>query len=211
MSCHDCKFFLRLATKWLILGQKTFLGPKRATLGNQGHQTAYPAAKWPPIRKPKVSRVTSGYGGLMIQSEGGLGVDFPYILKILPFIQCILCKNDSYSDHEWKTTKNTACPTAHRRSDSSNVLVLSPELKGRGVVFFCYGLLWFSSLIVLIARVDTPFMCLRLAVLRIGYAATRTLLPGPSQVNPFRINTLRDSCRCSRKLSLVWGRFSKWF
>ena len=48
-------------------GQKTaFLDPKRATLGNRGHETARQAAKQPPTRKLKVSRVTSGYGGLMI-------------------------------------------------------------------------------------------------------------------------------------------------
>ena len=145
--------FGRLADRFLAsgldfgrFGPKTaFLDPKRATLGNRGHETGRQAAKRPPTGKPKVSRVTSGYGGLMIQSEGGLGVDFPYILKILPFIQCILCKNDSYSDHEWKTTKNTACPTAHRRSDSSNVLVLSPELKGSSVALFVMG--YFDSLV----------------------------------------------------------------
>ncbi len=48
-------------------GPKTaFLDPKRATLGNRGHKTARQAAKQPPTRKLKVSRVTSGYGGLMI-------------------------------------------------------------------------------------------------------------------------------------------------
>ena len=48
-------------------GPKTaFLDPKRATLGNRGHETARQAAKRPPTGKLKVSRVTSGYGGLMI-------------------------------------------------------------------------------------------------------------------------------------------------
>ena len=42
------------------------LGPKRATLGHRGRETARRAAKRPPTGKPKVSRVTSGYGGLMI-------------------------------------------------------------------------------------------------------------------------------------------------
>merc|ERR550539_171707 len=42
------------------------LGPKRATLGNRGRKTARRAAKRPPTGKPKVSRATSGYGGLMI-------------------------------------------------------------------------------------------------------------------------------------------------
>ena len=42
------------------------LGPKRATLGNRGRKTARRAAKRPPTGKPKLSRVTSGYGGLMI-------------------------------------------------------------------------------------------------------------------------------------------------
>ena len=49
-------------------GPKTaLLGPKRATLGNRCRKTARRAAKRPPTGKPKVSRVTSGYGGLMIQ------------------------------------------------------------------------------------------------------------------------------------------------
>ena len=52
----------------LCMPKKTaFLGPNRATFGNRGHDTACQAAKRPPIGKPKVSRVTSGYGGLMIQ------------------------------------------------------------------------------------------------------------------------------------------------
>ena len=48
-------------------GPKTaFLDPKRATLGNRGHETGRQPAKRPPTGKLKVSRVTSGYGGLMI-------------------------------------------------------------------------------------------------------------------------------------------------
>ena len=48
-------------------GPKTaFLDPKRTTLGNRGHETASQAAKRPPTGKLKVSRVTSGYRGLMI-------------------------------------------------------------------------------------------------------------------------------------------------
>ena len=51
----------------LISGQKTsFFDPKRAILGNWGQKTARRAAKRPHTRIPKVSRVTSGYGGLMI-------------------------------------------------------------------------------------------------------------------------------------------------
>ena len=42
------------------------LGPKRGTLGNRGRKTARRAAERPPTGKPKLSRVTSGYGGLMI-------------------------------------------------------------------------------------------------------------------------------------------------
>ena len=53
--------------KKMVSGQKTaFLDPKRATLGNRGHETARRVAKRPPTRKPKVSRVTSGYGGVVI-------------------------------------------------------------------------------------------------------------------------------------------------
>ena len=59
-------FFEAVHQKW-ISGQKTaFLGPKRATLGNRGRETARRAAKRPSTGKPKVSRVTSGYGGHVI-------------------------------------------------------------------------------------------------------------------------------------------------
>ena len=44
----------------------TFLGPKRATLGNLGHETACQVTNRPLTRKPKLSRVTSGYGGRMV-------------------------------------------------------------------------------------------------------------------------------------------------
>ena len=48
-------------------GPKTaLLGPKRPTLDNRGHETARRAAKRPPTGKPKLSRVTSGCGGVMI-------------------------------------------------------------------------------------------------------------------------------------------------
>ena len=48
-------------------GQKTaFLTPKKATLGNRGHKTARRATKRPSTGKPKVSRVTSGCGEVMI-------------------------------------------------------------------------------------------------------------------------------------------------
>ena len=53
--------------KKMISGQNTaFLGPKRATLGNRCRKTTRRTAKRPPTGKPKLSRVTSGYGGLMI-------------------------------------------------------------------------------------------------------------------------------------------------
>ena len=59
--------FFEDVPKKMISGQKTaFWGPERATLGNRGHETVRRAAKRPPTGKPKVSRVTSGYGGLMI-------------------------------------------------------------------------------------------------------------------------------------------------
>ena len=52
--------------KW-ILGPKTaLLGPKRPILGNRAQKTACRAAKRPPTGKPKLSRVTSGYGGHVI-------------------------------------------------------------------------------------------------------------------------------------------------
>ena len=53
--------------KQIIFGpKKAILGPKRAILGNRGHETARRAVKRSPTGKPKVSRVTPGYGGLMI-------------------------------------------------------------------------------------------------------------------------------------------------
>ena len=45
------------------------LGPKRATLGNWGQETARRAGKRPSTGKPNVSKVTSGYGGDMIPSS----------------------------------------------------------------------------------------------------------------------------------------------
>ena len=48
-------------------GLKTaFLTPKKATLGNRGHKTARRADERPSTGKPKVSRVTSGCGEVMI-------------------------------------------------------------------------------------------------------------------------------------------------
>ena len=59
--------FFEAGHKKMISGQKTaFWGPERATLGNRGHETVRRAAKRPPTGKPKLSRVASGYGGLMI-------------------------------------------------------------------------------------------------------------------------------------------------
>ena len=61
------KTFWRMSSKKIILGPKTALwGSKKAILGNRGHETARRATKRPPTGKPKVFRVTSGYGGLMI-------------------------------------------------------------------------------------------------------------------------------------------------
>ena len=61
------KIFFKAVHKKMISGQETaFLDPKRATVGNQGHETASRAAKRSPTGKPKLSRVASGYGGLMI-------------------------------------------------------------------------------------------------------------------------------------------------
>ena len=60
--------FFEAVHKKLISGPKktAFLGPKRAILGNQCRKTACQAAKRPPTGKPKVSRVTSRYGDVMI-------------------------------------------------------------------------------------------------------------------------------------------------
>ena len=49
-----------------VWAKNPLLGPKRATLGNRGRKTDRRAAKRPPTGKPKVSRVTSGYGGHVI-------------------------------------------------------------------------------------------------------------------------------------------------
>ena len=54
-------------SKKLILGQKTgFFAPKRTTLAIWGLITAHQAVKWEPTRKPKLSRVTSWCGQVMI-------------------------------------------------------------------------------------------------------------------------------------------------
>ena len=58
--------FARVSTKNGFGPKTAFLDPKRATLGNRGHETGRQPAKRPPTGKLKVSRVTSGYGGLMI-------------------------------------------------------------------------------------------------------------------------------------------------
>ena len=52
--------------KWFWCKKTSLLGPKRVILGNRGHETVRRAAKRPPTGKPKLSRVTSGYGGLTI-------------------------------------------------------------------------------------------------------------------------------------------------
>jgi len=58
--------FVKDGPKLGVLAMNTRPLPKRATLGNRGRKTARRAAKRPPTGKPKLSRVTSGYGGLMI-------------------------------------------------------------------------------------------------------------------------------------------------
>ena len=55
-----------VSEKWISVQKTAFLASKRALLGNQGPKTARRAAKWAPTGKPKVSKVTSGYEGLMI-------------------------------------------------------------------------------------------------------------------------------------------------
>ena len=53
-------------TKIGRFAQKNDFEPKRATLGYRGQETARRAAKRPSTGKPKVSRVTSRYGGHVI-------------------------------------------------------------------------------------------------------------------------------------------------
>ena len=68
VSGHDGNEEIGGCAQKIDFGPKTvLLGPKRATLGNWCRKTARRAAKRPPTGKPKVSRVTSGYGGLMIR------------------------------------------------------------------------------------------------------------------------------------------------
>ena len=67
VSRHDGTKKNERCPQKLISGQKTsFFDPKRAILGNWGQKMARRATKRPHTRIPKVSRVTSGYGGLMI-------------------------------------------------------------------------------------------------------------------------------------------------
>ena len=56
----------RICTKKWFWAENSTFGPKRATLGNRGRETARRAAKQQPTGKPKLFRVTSGYGELMI-------------------------------------------------------------------------------------------------------------------------------------------------
>ena len=66
-SCHDGNNNIGGFAQQNDFGPKTaLLGPKRATLGNRGHETARRAAKRPPTGKPKLSRVTSECGDVMI-------------------------------------------------------------------------------------------------------------------------------------------------
>ena len=46
--------------------QQELMAPKRAILGNWGQKTAHQAAKWAYTGKPKIPRVTSGLGEVMI-------------------------------------------------------------------------------------------------------------------------------------------------
>ena len=55
-----------VSKKWISVQKTAFLASKRALLGNQGPKTARRAAKWAPTGKPKVSKVASGYGEVMI-------------------------------------------------------------------------------------------------------------------------------------------------
>ena len=67
MSRHDGNNKIGGFAQKNDFGPKTaLLGPKRPTLDNRGHETARRAAKRPPTGKPKLSRVTSGCGGVMI-------------------------------------------------------------------------------------------------------------------------------------------------
>ena len=72
VSCHDGKEKIGGFAQKIILGRKQhFWAQKSSTLGNRGREMTRRAAKRPPTRKPKVSRVTSGYGGLMIPLSQG--------------------------------------------------------------------------------------------------------------------------------------------
>ena len=67
VSSHDGNKEIGGCAQKIDFGPKTaLLGPKRPTLDNRGHETARRAAKRPPTGKPKLSRVTSGCGGVMI-------------------------------------------------------------------------------------------------------------------------------------------------
>ena len=58
-------FFMKVSQK-IIFGHFCIFGLEMVTLGYWGQKTAMRAAKRPPTRKLKVSRVTSGYGVHMI-------------------------------------------------------------------------------------------------------------------------------------------------
>ena len=62
---HDGKFGDNLQ-KINFRPNTAFVVTKKAILGYQGHKAAWQAAEWPQTGKPKVSRVTSGYGDVML-------------------------------------------------------------------------------------------------------------------------------------------------
>ena len=45
-------------------------GPTMVIFSNWGHTMAFRTAEWAPTGKPKVSRVTSGYGDVMVPLGG---------------------------------------------------------------------------------------------------------------------------------------------
>jgi len=52
--------------EFLSTNKNAFLAPKGTILSNRGHKTAPRAAEWAPTGKLKVSKVTSGYGEVMV-------------------------------------------------------------------------------------------------------------------------------------------------
>ena len=110
-----------MSTKKIISGPKTALwGSKKAIVGNRGHETARRATKRPPTGKPMVFRVTSGYGGLMIESS-------PSEPRKGRLCGCSVKKSDFEANFGPKTCPCTPQELARHYDKHENIVFLVPS------------------------------------------------------------------------------------